>query len=64
MTSAPETLEPRGADRLRRAAHRAQVARVLDLVEGDDQGIGAIEERARIGVGIGVDLGDHPLVVG
>ena len=56
--------QPGGADGLRRANHRPQVAGVLDLVQGDDQGVRTIEQRVRIGVGIWVHLGDYPLVVG
>ena len=38
--------------------------RVLDLVEGDDQRVLVGEQRARVGVGVGVDLGDDALVLG
>ena len=54
---------PGRAGDLGRAADRAEVARVLDLVERDDQRIRALEQRVRVGVGIGIDLGDDPLVV-
>ena len=56
--------DPGRAGHLGRAADRAEVVRVLDLVEGDDQGVRVGEQRARIGVGIGIDLGDDALVVG
>ena len=38
--------------------------RVLDLVEDDDEGILRIEQPARIGIGIRIDLGHHSLVIG
>ena len=44
--------QPGGADGLGRAADRAQVAGVLDLVQRDHQGVRALEQRAGIGVGI------------
>ena len=55
---------PDAPGRLRGSADRAEVAWVLDLIEGHDQRIGRVQQRVRVRVGIGVDLGHDPLVVG
>ena len=54
---------PGGAGRLGRAADGAEVARVLDLVEGDDQRALPAQQRVAVGVGIRIHLGDDALVV-
>ena len=48
---------------LGRAADRAEVARVLHLVERDDQRVLPAQHPHRVAVGIRIDLGDDPLVV-
>ena len=55
---------PRRPGDLRRAADRPQVARVLDLVEGEEQARRRVSSERRVGVGVGIDLGDDALVVG
>ena len=49
---------------LGRPADRPEVVRVLDLVEGDDEGARVAQQASRVGVGIRIDLGDHALVIG
>ena len=53
-----------GAGGLGAPADRAEVARVLDLVERDDERVLGLEQRLGVRVRIGVDLGDDALVVG
>jgi hypothetical protein len=56
--------DPAGAGELSGAADGAKVARVLDLIEGDDQGVVGTQQAAGIRIGIGIDFSDDTLVVG
>src|ERR1044072_3052764 len=54
---------PGGAGELGRAADGAQVAGILDLLEGDEE-VPLAQHAARVAIGIWIHLADDPLMVG
>ncbi len=55
---------PAAPHALRHPADRAEVVRILDLVEHEDEGVVSLQQGGWVAVAVGGDLGAYPLVLG